>query len=105
MLKKTQAGAEVEFTITVKEFATPKDGALVFFAQADKQTNVIEAKLANGRYEPAKTTWVKIVGPETTKRSFYLLPRVYLVVSLSEALAGPYTPRGSVTRASAVLPR
>jgi len=39
ILKKTQAGAEVEFTITVKEFATPKDGALVFFAQADKQTN------------------------------------------------------------------
>jgi hypothetical protein len=28
MLKKTQAGAEVEFTITVKEFATPKDGAV-----------------------------------------------------------------------------
>jgi len=39
MIKKTEAGAEVEFTITVKEFATPKDGALVFFAQADKQTN------------------------------------------------------------------
>lgn len=39
MIKKTQAGTEVEFTITVKEFATPKDGALVFFAQADKQTN------------------------------------------------------------------
>jgi hypothetical protein len=39
MLKKAEGGAEVEFTITVKEFATPKDGALVFFAQADKQTN------------------------------------------------------------------
>lgn len=39
MIKKTQAGGEVEFTITVKEFVTPKDGALVFFAQADKQTN------------------------------------------------------------------
>ena len=39
LLKKTPSGAEVEFTITVKEFATPKDGALVFFAQADKQTN------------------------------------------------------------------
>jgi hypothetical protein len=39
MLKKTEAGGEVEFTITVKEYATPKDGALVFFAQADKQTN------------------------------------------------------------------
>jgi hypothetical protein len=39
MLKQVQGGAEVEFTITVKEFATPKDGALVFFAQSDKQTN------------------------------------------------------------------
>ncbi|MBZ5577663.1 MAG: hypothetical protein LAP40_13965 [Acidobacteriia bacterium] len=39
MMKKTQAGGEVEFRITVKEYATPKDGALVFFAQADKQTN------------------------------------------------------------------
>jgi len=39
MMKKTQSGDEVEFTITVKEFVTPKDGALVFFAQADKQTN------------------------------------------------------------------
>lgn len=39
MLKRAPSGAEVEFTITVKEFATPKDGALVFFAQSDKQTN------------------------------------------------------------------
>lgn len=39
MLKQAPGGAEVEFTITVKEFATPKDGALVFFAQSDKQTN------------------------------------------------------------------
>ena len=30
---------EVEMTITVKEFFTPKDPALLFFAQADKQTN------------------------------------------------------------------
>jgi len=39
MMKKTQAGSEVEFRITVKEFVTPQDGALSFFAQADKQTN------------------------------------------------------------------
>lgn len=39
MVKKSESGTEVELTITVKEFATPKDGALVFFAQADKQTN------------------------------------------------------------------
>ncbi len=39
MVKKSESGAEVEFGITVKEFATPKDGALVFFAQADRQTN------------------------------------------------------------------
>jgi len=34
-----QACGEVEFTITVKEFLTPKDPAMGFFAQADKQTN------------------------------------------------------------------
>jgi hypothetical protein len=34
-----QEGGEVEFTITVKEFLTPKDPAMGFFAQADKQTN------------------------------------------------------------------
>jgi hypothetical protein len=39
MMKKTEAGGEVEFHITVKEFAMPRDGAMVFFAQADKQTN------------------------------------------------------------------
>jgi len=38
-MMKIQPGGNVEFTITVKEFFTPKDGALVFFAQADKQTN------------------------------------------------------------------
>ena len=39
MMKKTEAGGEIEITIRVKEYATPKDGALVFFAQADQQTN------------------------------------------------------------------
>ena len=38
-MKKKQDGEDVEFTITVKEFITPKDPALKFFAQADKQTN------------------------------------------------------------------
>jgi hypothetical protein len=38
-VKKLQDGQEIEFTVTVKEFATPKDGAMVFFAQADRQTN------------------------------------------------------------------
>jgi hypothetical protein len=38
-VQKLQDEQEVEFTVTVKEFATPKDGAMVFFAQADKQTN------------------------------------------------------------------
>jgi len=38
MCKKQESG-EVEFTITVKEFLTPKDPAMGFFAQADKQTN------------------------------------------------------------------
>jgi hypothetical protein len=38
-IKKLQDGAEIEMTITVKEFFTPPLGALQFFAQADKQTN------------------------------------------------------------------
>jgi len=38
-MKKRQDGDEIEFTITVKEFFTPKDPALKFFAEADKQTN------------------------------------------------------------------
>ena len=32
-------GRAVEFTITVKQFLTPKDPAMSYFAQADKQTN------------------------------------------------------------------
>ncbi len=38
-VNKQQDGKEIEFVITVKEFATPPDGRLKFFAQADKQTN------------------------------------------------------------------
>jgi hypothetical protein len=38
-MRKLQDGQEIEFTITVKEFVTPKDPALKFFAQADRQTN------------------------------------------------------------------
>ena len=38
-IKKHQAGAEVEFVITVKEYITPKEPTMIFFAQADKQTN------------------------------------------------------------------
>lgn len=38
-MRKLQNGQEIEFTITVKEFVTPKDPALKFFAQADRQTN------------------------------------------------------------------
>ena len=34
-----QEGGEVEFAITVKEYLTPKDPAMAFLAQADKQTN------------------------------------------------------------------
>jgi len=36
---KRQNGGEVEFTITVKEYLTPKDPAMGYFAEADKQTN------------------------------------------------------------------
>ena len=42
-VKKSQDGTDIEFTITVKEFVTPADGAMVFFAQADKQTNQLVA--------------------------------------------------------------
>ena len=38
-MKKRQDGREIEFLITVREYATPKDGSMRFFAQADKQTN------------------------------------------------------------------
>ena len=36
---KQQEGGPVEFVITVKQFLTPKDPAMSYFAQADKQTN------------------------------------------------------------------
>jgi hypothetical protein len=36
---KAASKGEVEIGITVKEFVTPKDPALLFFAQAGKQTN------------------------------------------------------------------
>jgi hypothetical protein len=38
-MKKLQDGREIDLTITVKEFFTPKDPAMPFFAQADVQTN------------------------------------------------------------------
>ena len=36
---KIEPDREIEMIITVKEFFTPKDPAMPFFAQADKQTN------------------------------------------------------------------
>ena len=36
---KQQAGSDVEFLITVREYFTPPDPAMRFLAQADKQTN------------------------------------------------------------------
>ncbi len=38
-LKKRLPEGAVEFTITVREYATPQAGRGHFFAQADKQTN------------------------------------------------------------------
>jgi len=38
-MSKCHAGGEVDVTITVKEFLTPKDPALGFFAKASIQTN------------------------------------------------------------------
>ena len=36
---KVQPGGDVEFIITVKEYVTPKEPTMHFFAQADKMTN------------------------------------------------------------------
>ena len=38
-MKKLQGSEEIDFNITVKEFSAPKNPALKFFAQADKETN------------------------------------------------------------------
>ena len=38
-VKKLQGGGGVEFIITVKEFITPKEPTMHFFAQADKEIN------------------------------------------------------------------
>lgn len=38
-IQKPHAGGEVEFLITVKEYLTPREPTMTFFAQADKQTN------------------------------------------------------------------
>jgi hypothetical protein len=36
---KKHAGGEVEFVITVKEYITPQEPTMRFFAQTDKETN------------------------------------------------------------------
>jgi len=38
-VKKEYPGGEVEFRITVKEYITPKEPTMLFFAQADKEVN------------------------------------------------------------------
>jgi len=38
-VQKEHPGGQVEFLITIKEFVTPKEPTMHFFAQADKQTN------------------------------------------------------------------
>jgi hypothetical protein len=38
-MKKLEPDKEIDVRITVHEFFTPKDPAMPFFAQADKQTN------------------------------------------------------------------
>lgn len=44
-IKSQQASGEVEFIITVREYVTPPDPTMKFFAQADKQTNQSVATL------------------------------------------------------------
>jgi len=38
-MKKIQGSEEIDFTITIREYCTPKTPGLRFFAQADKETN------------------------------------------------------------------
>ena len=38
-IHKRYAAGEVEFVITVREFLTPKEPTMTFFAQTDKMTN------------------------------------------------------------------
>ena len=38
-MKKRQPDGDIEFLITVREYVTPTDPAMLFFAEADKQTN------------------------------------------------------------------
>ena len=38
-VKKRQTDGDVEFVITVREYISPPDPAMRFFAQTDKQTN------------------------------------------------------------------
>ena len=38
-MKKKQPGGDVEFLITVREYVTPSEPSMLFFAKADKQTN------------------------------------------------------------------
>lgn len=38
-VKKRQDGRSIEFVITVREFVTPPEPTMRFFATADKQTN------------------------------------------------------------------
>ncbi len=38
-VKRQQASGAIEFVITVREYISPPDPALKFFAQTDKQTN------------------------------------------------------------------
>lgn len=38
-IRKAYSGGEAEFVVTVREYLTPPDPAMRFFAQADKQTN------------------------------------------------------------------
>jgi hypothetical protein len=38
-IQKRYPLGQVEFVITVKEFVTPREPTMIFFAQADKETN------------------------------------------------------------------
>ncbi|MBM3737688.1 MAG: hypothetical protein FJW39_18060 [Acidobacteria bacterium] len=48
MMKKDVHGAEVEIHVTVREYVTPRDPAMRFFATADRDTSA-----GRVRYHPA----------------------------------------------------
>ena len=63
-MMKSYDGREVEIVIAVKEFYTPKDPAMTFFAQADKQINQKVAHRAVLRRPGQRHHHPRLVAPD-----------------------------------------